>query len=253
MTKNKKYFHHEVDKVTGKDQWFFPMEIEVDLNDYEKGSDEYETARQYIENLRQATDINGQKVVCEVGEAQLGFRKFMAVFIPVTHELYLELIKDEMNKQEDMKQDGRCPVPAKIGGVKTCPRRIPNPDYVEGGDAPKTIANSCEGCIYFAKKHEHTEANFSTLSVEGDEGEPMDFEVPSPSNYYDGDKYERLVDHWKAFVQEKAPDLMELSELLALEYLRSEAARKLEMHPSTAKSRKDRLKKLVQEFLDNEV
>lgn len=40
MTKNKKYFHHEVDKVTGKDQWFFPMEIEVDLNNYEKGSDE---------------------------------------------------------------------------------------------------------------------------------------------------------------------------------------------------------------------
>ena len=27
-----------------------------------------------------------------------------------------------------------------------------NPDYVEGGDMPKTIANSCDKCIYCAKK-----------------------------------------------------------------------------------------------------
>ena len=30
--------------------------------------------------------------------------------------------------------------------------RINNPDYVEGGDMPKTIANSCDKCIYCAKK-----------------------------------------------------------------------------------------------------
>ena len=37
--------------------------------------------------------------------------------------------------------------------VKTCPLRINNPDYVEGGDMPKTIANSCDKCIYCAKRH----------------------------------------------------------------------------------------------------
>jgi hypothetical protein len=52
-----------------------------------------------------------------------------------------------------MKMDGRCPIPAEIGGVKTCPLRINNPDYVEGGDMPKTIANSCDKCIYCAKRH----------------------------------------------------------------------------------------------------
>ena len=57
-----------------------------------------------------------------------------------------------MKKQFDMKMDGRCPIPAEIGGVKTCPLRINNPDYVEGGDMPKTIANSCDKCIYCAKK-----------------------------------------------------------------------------------------------------
>ena len=65
---------------------------------------------------------------------------------------YEKVKQDEMKKQFDMKMDGRCPIPAEIGGVKTCPLRINNPDYVEGGDMPKTIANSCDKCIYCAKK-----------------------------------------------------------------------------------------------------
>lgn len=252
VTKQKKYKHFTVDPVTGKVQWFFPMEIEVDVKDYEKGSVEYETAVSYLNNLKVQTvkDENGNEVVCEVGEAKLGFREFLAVFVPVTHDKYLELIKDEMNKQEDMKQDGRCPVTAKIGGVKTCPARIPNPDYVEGGNMPKTIANSCENCIYRSKKHEHTEVNFSTLSATSVEDDTIDYEAETPSNYYEGERYERLVEKWQSFVKKNSPEDEELAVLLAMEYLRSEAARELGMASSTAQSRREKLKPLLLRFLE---
>lgn len=252
MTNQKKYKHYTIDPVTGKVQWFFPMEIEVNVKGYEKGTEEYVAAVEYLNNLKNqiVKDDDGNDVVCEVGEAKLGFREFPAVFIPVTHDKYLELIKDEMNKQEDMKQDGRCPVEAKIGGIKTCPLRIPNPDYVKGGDMPKTIANSCENCIYYNKKYEHTEANFSTLSATGDDGESIDYEPVAPSNYYDGDKYEVLVEKWTEFVRKNEPDMEELATLLAMEYLRSEAAKEMGVASSTAQYQRNKLKSLLLRFFE---
>lgn len=254
MTKQKRYLHHEVDPVTGQDQWYFPLEITVNPKDYNNDPDAFESTYEYLNSLKHQTvvDVNGNAVVCEVADTKLGFREFKAIFVPVaSHEMYLELIKDEMNKQFDMKMDGRCPIPAEIGGVKTCPLRIDNPDYVEGGDMPKTIANSCDNCIYCAKKHEHTEANFSSLSAIGDDGESIDYDAPAPVNYYAGEQYERITIAFRSFLEIKAPDLVKLAEKLSDEYLRSEAARELNVPSSTAQGQRDRLKRFLLDFLAN--
>lgn len=254
MTKQKRYLHHEVDPVTGQDQWYFPLEITVNPKDYSNDQDALESAQEYLNIFKQQTvvDMNGNAVVCEVANTKLGFRKFKAIFVPVpSHEMYLELIKDEMKKQYDMKMDGRCPIPAEIGGVKTCPLRIDNPDYVEGGDMPKTIANSCDKCIYCAKKHEHTNVNFSSLSAIGDDGESIDYDAPAPANYYAGKQYDRIKIAFLSFLEIKAPNLVPLAEELSDEYLCSEAARKLAIPSSTARGQRNRLKHFLLDFLAN--
>lgn len=150
MTKQKKFKHYTINPVTGKKQYYYPMEIEVDLDNYEVGTDEYETAAKFLQDIKnqKAKDDDGNEVVCEVDYTKLGFREYLAVYIPVSYEKYKSLIKDEMDKQEEIKQNSRCTIPAKIGEVKVCPRRVPNPDYVEGGNMPKTLAVSCDDCPY---------------------------------------------------------------------------------------------------------
>lgn len=255
MTKQERYQHYTVDPVTGEKQYYYPMEIEVDPKMYDRKIDEeaYDSAVIYRNGLNQAKiqDKDGKDIVCEVGYTRLGNREFKAVFIPVSHEEFKELIKDEMHEQERAKEDGRCIIPSKIGGYKRCPRKIPNPNYVEGGDMPKEIMNSCKGCIYEKKKCSHTIVNFTDNAVTNGEGEVEEMDPISPNTYYAGDEYEELIQKWCAFVRTKAPELEELAMLLSMEYIRSEAARELGKSGSTVQAQRDRLKRLLLEFLQN--
>ena len=209
----------------------------------------------------------------QVGLARLGFRTFEAIFIPCKHSTYgpkgnlvfldtpeeeqrrifLDLIKDEMKWQDEIKQDGRCQIPDGNGGVKRCPCRIPNPNYVEGGDAPKTIPVKCEGCLYDSFRQAHTTVPFSTLEYEDEDGETESYEATTPSNYYEADHYERICDDFLDYVQEHNASLTGLADLLIREYSRSEAARKLGIAVSTAGSRKEQLKELCRNFLDSTI
>lgn len=207
----------------------------------------------------------------EVGWARLGFRRFRAVFVPCRDQVtdshgrvtfidtpsdiqrrrYLDLIKDEMNEQEDTKQDGRCLIPDGHGGTKRCPCRIPNPDYVPDGDKPKTIPVRCEGCKYEQLRHAHTVIELSCLDHESDDGEMETYEIPAPKNYYAGDRYLKLREEFIAFVKERNPKLALLARLLTDEFTKSETARELGDATSTVGSRTERLKALMTEFLDN--
>lgn len=132
--------------ITGEPDYFFPMEITA--------SADKEYAR-----------LNG----LEVGRAMLGYRTFEAIMIPCKrkthdaqgrdvyldtpseeqHRIYKTYSQDELDRQEDERMDGRCLLPSASGkNVKRCPRRIPIPAYVLGGNQPKTIANKCEGCPF---------------------------------------------------------------------------------------------------------
>lgn len=207
----------------------------------------------------------------EVGLARLGYRRFRAVFVPckdqtidshgrvifidtpsaIQRRRYLELIKDEMNAQEDAKQDGRCPIPDGRGGVKRCPLRVPNPAYTPGNGQPKTVAVRCEGCMYEPFKQEHTFVTLSALEQENDAGELEPYELPSPQAYYAADQYEQLAQEFVTFVSGRNPKLAPLAEKLTEGFSKSEASRELADPWGTITSRTDKLKELAREFLDN--
>jgi len=237
-----------ISPVTGELDYYFPLEVtDPSVKEYAK--------------------VYG----LEIWQARLGFRKFKAIFVPcknkciddhgfevyvdtpseVQHRRYLDLIKDELNWQEDVKQDGRCPIPDGYGGTKCCPCRTPNPDYVPGGDKPKTLPVKCEGCKYEQLRHAHTVIELSCLDHENDDGDMETYEVPAPKNCDAGDRYLELREEFVAFVKERNPNLAPLVELLTDEFTKSEAARLLGDATSTVGSRTDKLKELAFEFLDN--
>lgn len=246
-----KFFKNiRINPVTLELDYYFPMEI------MDPADKEY--ARQ-----------NG----LEVGKAMLGFRTFEAIMVPCKtraydangREVYLDtpsdeqrriykaLIKEELSRQEEMKQDGRCDIPAVNGGLKKCPLRIPNPDYVPGGDQPKTLAKKCDGCPYERFKQAHTVIELSCLDHEGEDGEMEAYEVPAPRAYYAGDLYEELAEEFVDFIKTHKPKLAPLAEKLVQEYKLSDASKELGKSTSTSFSQKEKLRELLTQFLDNAI
>lgn len=233
---------------TGANDYYFPLEI--------KDDSVLSYAREYG---------------YEVGWARLGYRKFLAAFVPckdqvtdshgritfldtpsdVQRRRYLAYIKDEMDEQEDAKQDGRCNIPDGHGGIKRCPCRIANPDYIPGGDKPKTISVKCEGCVYEQFRQAHTTITLSSLDSENDDGEVTTYEVPAPRSYFAADRYMEVKAQFLDFVKERNAKLLPLAELLTDELTKSEASRELGAAWSTVTSRTEKLNELVTEFLDN--
>lgn len=239
--------HIRTNPVTGKTDYYFPLEI-----------------------TDPSIRVLAQEQGLEIGRTRLGFRVFDAVMVPckktsivqgrevyidtpseVQRRRYLDLVKDELNWQEDVKQDGRCSIPDGHGGIKRCLCCIPNPEYVPGGDMPKTLPIRCEGCKYEPTRQAHTIFEMSALDHESDDGKTQPYETPAPENYYDADRYERMRKPFVAFVRERNPKLAPLAETLTLEFTKSEAARLLGDATSTVGSRSSKLKDLALEFLDN--
>ena len=125
-----------------------------------------------------------------------------------------------------------------------------NPDYVPGGDQPKTVPVRCEGCIYEQFKQAHTTIVLSTLDHENENGEFETYEIPATKDMTAADHFLELREAFIAFVQERNPKLAPLAELLTLEFTKSEAARELGDAWGTVTSRTDKLKELVTDFLD---
>lgn len=221
-----------VNPVTGAIEFRFPLEL----------------THENKESLDELIKIKGY----EVGIARLGYRSFLAAMIPSSEAQYHELIKDELNRQEEIKQSGRCPISDGKGKLKRCPMRVPNPAYVEGCNEPKTLPVKCDGCKFntFDKK-EYGTITFSCLTTIDENEEDTGFEPVAPSTYYAGTEYEALCEKWVNFIKDKKPELADLADLLAQEYLRSEAANALKKPASTVRSQGNTLKQLVEEFLDN--
>ena len=202
----------------------------------------------------------------EIGIARLGFRKFKAVFVPcrktatddhgneifvdtpseIQRERYLQMIRDELSEQDAIKQDARCNISDGHGGLRRCPARVRNPNYVPGGDEPATLPVSCDGCKYEPYKMPHQVVELSTM-----DHDDSTYEIPAPANYYAGDDYERMAAAFVQFVKENAPQLASQATLHVQEYTRSEAARELNIPGNTAANHKNKLKALCAQFLDN--
>ncbi len=238
--------HIRRDPVTGEENYFYPLEI-TDPS---------------IRTLARERGL-------EISRTRLGNRTFEAVMVPckdtatihgvevfvdtpsdIQRKRYLEYIKDELAEQDARKQDGRCQIPDGRGGVKRCPCRVPNPDYIPGGDQPKTLPVRCEGCKYEQFKQAHTTVVVSALDHENENGEFESFEIPAVKDLTAADRYLELREQYVTFVRERNPKLAPLAELLTLEFTKSEAARELGNASSTITSRAEKLKALLDEFLD---
>ena len=179
-----------------------------------------------------------------------GVEVFVDTPSEVQRQRYLDLIKDELAAQDAAKQDGRCQIPDGRGGVKRCPCRMKNPEYVPGGDQPKTLPVKCEGCRYEQFRQAHTTIVVSALDHENEAGEFESFDIPAKKDLLAADRFLELREEFIAFVSERNPKLAPLAELLTLEFTKSEAARELGDAWGTVTSRTDKLKELVTEFLD---
>lgn len=236
-----------INPITGEPDYFFPMEL---TNPADK-------AYAHLNRL-------------EIGMAMLGNRRFLAIMIPCKNkaydakgrEIYLDtpseeqyriyktLIKDELNRQEDEKQDGRCNIPTANGGTKKCPLRLPNRAYVPGGVQPKTLANKCENCPYERFKQAHTVIEMSCLDHKDEDGELTPYEPPAPEGYYEADRYEELADEFMAFINARKPRLAPLAEKLVKEHSLTEVSQELGRPTSTVHSQIKKLQELLNEFLD---
>lgn len=239
--------HIRTNPITGEDDYFFPLEI-----------------------TDQSIRVLARERGLEVCRTRLGSRVITAVMVPckdtavihgqevfvdtpseVQRQRYLDLIKDELAAQDAARQNGRCQIPNGRGGVKRCPCRMPNPDYIPGGDKPKTIAVKCGGCVYEQFHQAHTTITLSCLDREDEGGEMERYEIPAPRSNFAADRYEEIRKQFLDLVRERNAKLLPLAELLTDEFTKSEASRELGLATSTVGSKTDKLKGLVTEFLDN--
>lgn len=238
--------HVRTNPITGEPDYYYPLEITDP-------------------SIRALARERG----LEVTKTRLGNRTFEAAMIPckdtatingvevfidtppeVQRQRYLELIKDELAEQDAKRQDGRCNIPDAYGGLKRCPCRVKNPDYIPGGDQPKTLPVRCEGCKYEEFRQAHTTVVLSTLDHEDDSGEMQTYEIPSTKDMLAADRFLELREAFIAFVRERNPKLAGQAELKTLEFTNSEIARLLDQPTSTVTSRGEKLKALAAAFID---
>ena len=194
--------------------------------------------------------IDAVMVPCKNTATINGVEVFVDTPTDVQRQRYLEYIRDELAEQDAKRQDGRCQIPDGRGGVKRCPCRVPNPDYVPGGDQPKTLPVKCQGCKFEQFKQAHTTIVVSALDHENEAGEFESYEIPATKDMLAADRFLELRQEFIAFVRERHPKLADQAELKTLEFTNSEIARLLDQPTSTVTSRGEKLKALVAAFID---
>ena len=125
-----------------------------------------------------------------------------------------------------------------------------NPDYIPGGDQPKTLPVRCEGCIYEQFRQAHTTIVVSALDHENEAGEFESFEIPAMKDMLAADRFLELRQEFIAVVRERHPKLTDQVELKTLEFTNSEIARLLDQPTSMVTSRSEKLKSLAAAFID---
>lgn len=241
--------HIRTNHITGEVDYFFPMEItdpSIRALARERG---LEIARTRLGNRT----IDAVMVPCKETATINGVEVFVDTPSEVQRKRYLEYVRDELAEQDAKRQDGRCNIPDAYGGLKRCPCRVKNPDYIPGGDQPKTLPVRCEGCIYEQFRQAHTTIVVSALDHENEAGEFESFEIPATKDMLAADRFLELRQEFITFVRERNPKLADQAELKTLEFTNSEIARLLDQPTSTVTSRGEKLKALASAFIDTAI
>ena len=117
-----------------------------------------------------------------------------AIKLEVDKSTYDTFKRDQWMEEYRYKQENRCIIGGAGGKSRFCPCRIPNPEYKEGGTAPKTIINDCAKCQYYRSfKSLKGKILFSTLTVTDDQGNEDPFDPASPYPFNQADEYMELL------------------------------------------------------------
>ena len=156
------------------------------------------------------------------------------VLEPGTKEQYDAIMSDYSRQFKAEDRDKRCPVPGESGKLIRCPDE-----------------RKCSECPYYLKRENYGTATFSTLSMEGDGGEVIEFEPETPENYFSGDRYLRMLVDFINYASERNPEFKTMVQLLLDGKSRRQIADELGLPKSTVIDRVAKLRKLADEFFDN--
>lgn len=156
-------------------------------------------------------------------------KKVPAIKMEVDKATYDSFKRDQWMEEYRYEQENRCIIGDANGKSRFCPCRIPNPDYVEGGDMPKTIANDCTLCPYYRSfKSMKGKVLFSNLTVTDEQGNEDAFDPASPHPINQAEEYVELLYGLIGFIKVHHPKYSkytELVELLGQDYTLKEAAK----------------------------
>lgn len=167
---------------------------------------------------------------------RVGNRKVTVALIPGTKEIYDGLMSSYSSEFKKEDRDRRCLIGDGKGHLIRCQE-----------------TNKCSECPYYYSldKRAYGTATFSSLAMEDEDGKVTEFEPEAPEGYGDGERYARILKDLIEHVAELDPEGAEILRLLEQNKSRREVARILNKPKSTVIDKVNKLKPIVQDFLDN--
>lgn len=186
-----------------------------------------------IESVKEHGRIAGMEKY-KITKSRVCNRKLNVILVPGSKSQYDTIMSDYSREFKAEDRDKRCAVPGEDGKLIRCPE-----------------SRKCSECTYYLKREEYGTALFSDLSVEGDDGETMEYDPAAPENYNDGDRYLRMLKGLIEYASAKDPNFRLMIELLLDGKSRRQIAEELGIPKSTVIDRVAKLRKIADEFLEN--
>ena len=166
----------------------------------------FETDEDGIRQFRNASPEDKKGVT--LSTMRVEGKKVPAFKIEVDKPTYDHFKRDQWMQEYHYKMDNRCTICGQNGKSRICPINVPNPDYVEGGTAPKTIANDCSNCPYNRIfKTFKGKVLFSTLTLSDEQGNEDAFEPEDTTHSItSSDDYDHLLKGFINYVKEHGYD-----------------------------------------------
>lgn len=114
-------------------------------------------------------------------------------------------------------------------------------------------SNKCSKCKNYNTRENYGTVTFSDLATVDDEGRITEFDPPTPENYESGDRCMRLLTDFINFALERNPQFKEIIELLVEGNSRRQVAEMMGLPKSTVIVKVAKLRKLCDEFLENQI
>lgn len=167
---------------------------------------------------------------------RVGNRRMTVALVPGTKEVYDGLMSSYSSEFKKKDRNKRCTISDGKGYLIRCPE-----------------TNKCSECPYYYSldKRAYGTATFSSLTKEDEDGKVTEFEPEAPEGYGDGERYARILKDLIEYVAELDPEGAEMINLLEQNKSRREIAKILNKPKSTVIDKVNKLKPIVQEFLDN--